>query len=203
MSNIPPEILNECNGLVYKRGCQENTSPLTGRRGDVRDIQPLAVVEDADLVSCPWIGFALFHLSCCIFFSSDDVDRFLKLSKPCGCTVSTMGLSEARGLVLFRVIRGGIGVTQRLGAAGTVSSTGHWHTRPRTRASPEPTDHHQKGSPENGRGLFTRDAQAACDFSFSTSKFSPFFQRVSVIAAILRASVSRAIVGLMPFASAA
>jgi hypothetical protein len=25
-----------------------------------------------------------------------------------------MGLSEARGLVLFRVIRGGIGVTQRL-----------------------------------------------------------------------------------------
>ena len=27
-----------------------------------------------------------------------------------------MGLSEARGLVLFRVIRGGIGVTQRLGA---------------------------------------------------------------------------------------
>ena len=33
--------------------------------------------------------------------------------------VSTMGLSEARGLVLFRVIRGGIGVTQRLGAPGT------------------------------------------------------------------------------------
>ena len=30
-----------------------------------------------------------------------------------------MGLSEARGLVLFRVIRGGIGVTQRLGATGT------------------------------------------------------------------------------------
>src|SRR4029077_11282100 len=27
-----------------------------------------------------------------------------------------MGLSEARGLVLFRVIRGGIGVTRRLGA---------------------------------------------------------------------------------------
>src|ERR1700687_826282 len=35
-----------------------------------------------------------------------------------------MGLSEARGLVLFRVIRGGIGVTQRLGATATVSSTG-------------------------------------------------------------------------------
>src|SRR5207302_625009 len=73
---------------------------------------------------------------------SDDADRFQKLSKPCGCTVSTMGLSEARGLVLFQVIRGGIGVTQRLGATGTVSTTGHSHTHPRTRASQEPTGHH-------------------------------------------------------------
>src|SRR5678816_3317322 len=95
---------------------------------------PALVVEDADLVSCPWTGFAWFHLSRCIFFSSDDADRFLKLGKPCGCTVSTMGLSEARGLVLFRVIRGGVGVTQRLGAIGTVSTTGHCHTHPRTRA---------------------------------------------------------------------
>ena len=31
-----------------------------------------------------------------------------------------MDLSEARGLVLFRVVRGGIGFTQRLGASGTV-----------------------------------------------------------------------------------
>jgi poly(3-hydroxybutyrate) depolymerase len=30
------------NGLVYKRGCQENTSPSTGRREDFRDIQPLS-----------------------------------------------------------------------------------------------------------------------------------------------------------------
>jgi hypothetical protein len=70
--------------------------------GDFCDIQPLSVGEDAGLVSCPWIGFALFHLSSCIFIiSSDDADRFLKLSKPCGCTVSTMGLSEARGPSAF------------------------------------------------------------------------------------------------------
>lgn len=105
---------------------------------------PFSLRKTLVLVSYPWIGFALFPLSRCIFIGSDDADRFLKRSKPCGCTVSTMGLSEARGLVLFRVIRGGIGVTQRLGAMGTVSSTGHWHTHPRTRASPEPTDHHQK-----------------------------------------------------------
>src|SRR5579871_6252032 len=48
-----------------------------------------------------------------------------------------------------------------------------------------------------------RDAQAVCHFSFSGSKFSPFFQTVKVMAAILRASVSRAMVGLMPLVSAA
>src|ERR1017187_7620202 len=113
-----------------------------------------------------------------------------------------MGLSEARGLRLFRVIRGGIGLHRDWVPAGTVSSTGHSHTHPRTRASPEPTGHHQRRSSEM-EGLFTRDAQAACDFNFSASKFSPFFHRVSVIAAILRASVRRAMVGLMPLASAA
>ncbi len=155
-------------------------------------------IEDARVLSCPWvIPSQQLHL-----VSSDDANQFRNGIKPCGCTVSTMGLSEARGLVLFRVIRGGIGVTQRLGATGTVSSTGHCHTHPRTRASPEPTGHHQRRSPEM-EGLFTRDAQAACDFSFSASKFSPFFHRVSVIAAILRASVRRAMVGLMPLASAA
>src|ERR1700720_3753743 len=154
--------------------------------------------EDARLVSCP----GLFHLSSGIFLSSDDANQFRNRIKPCGCTVSTRGLSEARGLVLFRVIREGIGVTQRLGGIDTVSSTGHSHTPPRTRASQEPIGHHQKNLPEM-EGLFTRDAQAACDFSFSASKLSPFFHRVSVMAAILRASVSRAMVGFIPLASAA
>src|SRR6266576_3710037 len=113
-----------------------------------------------------------------------------------------MDLSEAPGLVLFRVVREGIGISQRLSATGTCAPTGDWDAHPRTRASQEPTDHHQKRSPEM-EGLFTGDAQAACDFSFSASKFSPFFHSVSVIAAILRASVRRAIVGLMPLASAA
>ena len=145
----------------------------------------------------------LFHLSSCIFVSSDDADQFRNENQAVRLYgVSTMGLSEARGLVLFRVIRGGIGVTRRLGA--------RWHRvdyRPFSYSPSNPsvsrTDgHHQRRSPEM-EGLFTRDAQAACDFSFSTSKFSPFFHRVSVIAAILRASVRRAMVGLMPLANAA
>jgi len=49
--------------------------------------------------------------------------------------------------------------------------------------------------------VLTRGAQAACDFSFSMSKFSPFFHTVKVMAAILRASVRRTMVGLMPLAS--
>ena len=44
------------------------------------------------------------------------------------------------------------------------------------------------------------DAQAACVFSCSASKRSSFFQSVKVIAAILRASVRRAISGFMPLA---
>src|ERR1700730_11674062 len=78
--------------------------------------------------------------------------------------------------------------------------TGVKDTHSRTRASQEPTGHHQKKITGDG-GLFTQDAQAACDFSFSTSKFSPFFHKVSVMAAILRANVRRTMVGLMPLAS--
>src|SRR5437667_703379 len=120
--------------------------------------------------------------------------------KPGGCTVSTMDLSEAPGLVLFRVVREGIGISQRLSASGTCAPTGDWDAHPRTRASQEPLTTTRKRSPEM-EGLFTGDAQAACDFSFSASKFSPFFHRVSAMAAILRASVRRTIVGLMPLAS--
>ena len=72
-------------------------------------------------MSGPGVGFTLLHLSRCIFIiGSDDADQFLKLASTRGCTVSTMVLSATRGLVLFRVIREGIGLTQRLSATGTV-----------------------------------------------------------------------------------
>ena len=47
------------------------------------------------------------------------------------------------------------------------------------------------------------DTQAACVFSCSASKRSSFFQSVKVMAAILRASVRRAISGFIPLASKA
>lgn len=44
-------------------------------------------------------------------------------------------------------------------------------------------------------------AQAACNFRCSASNDSPFFQIFSAMAAILRAKVSRAISGRIPFCS--
>jgi hypothetical protein len=174
---------------------------LRRRRGFSPRPPAPVTIEDAGLVSGPGVGSALFHLSRCIFIiSSDDADRFLKLASTRGCTVSTMVLSATRGLVLFRVIREGIGLTQRLSATGTCRAYRRLGCSPsnpsvsRTNWPPPEKDHRR------WRAL-PRDAQAACDFSLSASKFSPFFHRVSVMAAILRASVRRAIVGLMPLAS--
>ena len=55
-----------------------------------------------------------------------------------------MDLSEARGLVLSWVVREGIGITRRLSAKALCMPTGYWDAHPRTRASQEPTDHHQQ-----------------------------------------------------------
>src|SRR6266566_4756336 len=91
---------------VFGEGMSRTFFSLRRRRGfSPRHPAPVAI-EDAGRVSGLGVGSALFHLSSCIFISSDDADRFLKPAKPCGCTVATMDLSEARGLVLFRVIRG-------------------------------------------------------------------------------------------------
>src|SRR5580704_15907907 len=62
-------------------------------------------------------------------------------------------------------------------------------TRPRTRASAE-IGHHRQGTQDGGT---LTGAQAACGFKYSASKRTPFFQTSKVIAAILRASVRRAI----------
>ena len=86
-----------------------------------------------------------------------------------------------------------------LGVRDTMS-TGHRDTHPRTRAFLRTGWSSSARSAERQR-LSCRDAQAACCFSFSASKLSPFFQSVSVIAAIFRASVRRAMAGFMPLAS--
>src|ERR1700692_914356 len=114
-----------------------------------------------------------------------------------------MILCEARGLQLFSVIRGGIGLSRRLGAGlqHTECLNERLDTLPRTGASQEPIGYHRGMKNLRRSPGFLFDAQAACFFSCSTSKRSSFFQSVNVMAAILRASVRRAISGFIPLAS--
>src|ERR1700687_4698376 len=97
-----------------KGDVKEHFSPCTGG-ADIFPRHPATLTtEGARLVACPWgwgciVPYQQLHLPGC-----DDAERFLKLGKRCGCSVSTMVLSEARGLVLFRVVRGGVGFHKRL-----------------------------------------------------------------------------------------
>ena len=119
--------------------------------------------------------------------------------------VPTMILFETRGLQLFWVVRGGIRSNGRLSA----EASAHHGLIPSSILSLEPErrksrwDYHLDINPENLLGVCLADVQAACAFRCCVSKRPPFFQRVSVMAAILRASVRRAISGFMPLASKA
>ena len=64
-------------------------------------------MKDAWFWGAPWLTFNLFPILVALSSSRGDADRSLKLASPGGCTVSTMDLSEAHGLWLFLVIRGG------------------------------------------------------------------------------------------------
>src|ERR1700687_4912797 len=118
--------------------------------------------------------------------------------KQSGCALPTMVLSEAFRLSLFLVVRGGIGFLERLGARST-QPNGVMDTHPRTRASGESTAIARNESRDGP----STDAQAACCFKYSASKRTPFFQTIKVMAAILRASVRRAMVGFIPRATKA
>ena len=61
----------------------------------------------------------------------------------------------------------------------------------------EPDQHPIGGNTQDGNES-TRDTQAACVFRCSASKSTPFFQTIKVMAAILRATVRRAIEGFTP-----
>jgi hypothetical protein len=94
-------------------------------------------------------------------------------------------------------------VAQRLSSLRDARTNIPIDTLPRTRVSLESDWHRHRGLPGDGNRLSARDAQAACRFRCSASNRSPFFQTVKVIAAILRASVRRAIEGRIPLASKA
>ena len=78
--------------------------------------------------------------------------------------------------------------------------TGHKDTHSRTRASQEPIRHSPRKNHRRWKGSYPRRS-SGLRVQFLMSKSSPFFHNVSVMAAILRASVRRTMVGLMPLAS--
>ena len=112
-----------------------------------------------------------------------------------------MVLSETRGLWLFRVVREGLGSTGRLGARGTQRLTYQLRLALEPECLENPTATARE-DPQDGADS-VGDTQAACGFRYWASKRTPFFQTCKVIAAILRASVRRAMSGRIPLASSA
>ena len=110
--------------------------------------------------------------------------------------VPTMVLSGTRGPLLFQVIREGLGSRVRLGARGTVRLT----FQLRLALEPECLKYraNHRGDWIHGMERNYGNTQAVCGFRYPASKLTPFFQTIRVIAAILRARVSRAISGFTP-----
>ena len=90
----------------------------------------------------------------------------------------------------------------RLGARGTQSLRICLRLILEPKVSQNRTRHRRGRSPGIERNQ-VRDTQAVCDFRYLASNATPFFQTVNVIAAIFRATVRRAISGLIPFATRA
>ncbi len=166
----------------YKRGCQEKTPPLRQERNQISDI-PLPP-SDCNTIrrlsrnffsSCCWsLPPALWHLQAA-WVAFGQPWFYLRLVAYC-----FIGLSE-----------------EAYGRSGD--------------SKPEPHLGYSSSNPWRSRGdgpqdtsdyvPMTRCAQAACGFTCSALNVSPSFQILSVMAAILRASVTRAISGRMPLAS--
>ena len=112
-----------------------------------------------------------------------------------------MVLFGTRGPQLFRVVRGGLASPVRLSARSTQRLTYQLKLALDPECLKNPADHRRECTP--GIERIARHTQAVCGFKYLASKRTPFFQTVKVIAAILRASVRRAISGLMPLATSA
>ena len=146
-------------------------------------------------------GFLFIPVALSVLVATTPMDRETRQACAVVQTMSTMVLSETRGLWLSWVIRGGIGFTRRLGATGTRLQAIRILTLEPERLKNRLATTRTRSTEMDG--ALSGDVQAACNFSFSASKSSPFFQSVRVMAAILRASVRRAMGGLMPLASEA
>jgi hypothetical protein len=67
---------SECNGLIYKRGCQENTSPSTGRRGFPRHPAPSQLWKTLVWCRAPGLVLRCSISAAASSISSDGAHRF-------------------------------------------------------------------------------------------------------------------------------
>src|SRR5205823_12661058 len=100
-------------------------------------------MKDAWFWGAPWLTFNLFPILLALSSSRGDADRSLKLASLVAVRCQTWIYLRLLALVLFRAVREGIAIPQRLSSTGTCAPTGAWDAHPRTRASQEPTHHHQ------------------------------------------------------------
>jgi hypothetical protein len=128
------------------------------------------------------------------FSGGDSARRFLKLGKRFN-PVATMVLSEASWPIAISGSPRGHSVRTVTRCRSTQGRTTYL-ILPSNRASQELN---RPPSRMMERALY-QNAQAACRCNSLASKQTPFFQIVKVIAAIFRARVRRAIVGLLPLA---
>jgi hypothetical protein len=163
-----------------------------------RSVLTCRAIDSACGPLCP-SGWGFFYQR----FSSPIATKpsVLKPAKQNGGQVPTMVLSETRGLSLFRVVREGLGSAVRLGARSTPRLTYQLRLALEPECLENPTATARE-DPRDGADS-VGDTQAACDFRYWASKRTPFFQTCKVMAAILRASVKRAISGRIPLASRA
>src|SRR6266849_6015063 len=113
MESITPTTLpsrlrgvNECKRLIYKRGCQEHSCPSTGSGESFLDFQPLAAMRGGSVLP---FGLLLRQVLCCcsqFHLRLVATTRWVSETGKRGgvADVATKDLSEARGLVLFRVV---------------------------------------------------------------------------------------------------
>jgi hypothetical protein len=171
-------------------------------KGDVkRKHYPYAGAASSSLTSSPVIGSCLpveVRSSSVAFISALRRPSLAEATQAWRWQNANHGsIGDSRrsaALWLCWVVRGSIWCPVRLGAYGARSLT-----RPGYLPSNPSAQPNGKARSETRPLPAELRAQAACDFRYSALKGSPFFHTCKVMAAILRARVSRAISGFIPF----
>jgi len=88
-------FIGGANACSIKGDVKEHFSPCTGGADIFRDIQPLSPLKTLVWCRALWGWVCVVPYQQVDLLGCDNAERFLKLGKRCGCTVSTMILVSA------------------------------------------------------------------------------------------------------------